>query len=102
MDSLVICFSPKFVVASSREGPVFEGMERKVRLAAFTVYLKPRLSANGRVSFLRVYRFHLHTFQLFYIVQGQMGCNKFCYFYQNLQLHLLSLKKFLMLYYRHP
>jgi len=27
-----------------------------VRLAAFTVHIKPRLSANGRVPFLRVYR----------------------------------------------
>jgi hypothetical protein len=32
--------SPKLVVA--REGPVFEGRERKVRLAAFTVHIKPR------------------------------------------------------------
>ena len=27
-----------------------------MRLAAFTVHIKPRLSANGRVPFLRVYR----------------------------------------------
>ena len=46
--------SPEYVVA--REGPVFEGRERKVRLAAFTVHIKRRSSANGRVPFLRVYR----------------------------------------------
>ncbi len=54
MDFLVNIISPKFDVA--REGPVFEGREGKVRLAALTVHIKPRLSANGRVPFLRVYR----------------------------------------------
>ena len=48
----IFFLSPEYVVA--REGPVFEGRERKVRLAAFTVHIKPCLSAHGRVPFALV------------------------------------------------